>query len=131
MPSQKSNITEGLAWPADREQIERALVPLNRSMAGPSGYMPFSVILRGEAGVFLGGAIGSTFYGWAFVEMMTAAPQAAGKATDGRSWLRSETLRESVHASASGSIPTASRRLISIGSWVQRMRIHRRIPTWS
>lgn len=41
--------------------------------------MPFSLTLRDHGGRFVGGAIGSSFYGWAFIQMMSVAPKARGR----------------------------------------------------
>lgn len=79
MHRSRTIITEGEGSEADRREIERFLIAFNRSVAGPSGYAPFSLVLRDNHGRFLGGAAGSSFYGWTFVEMMAVAPEARGR----------------------------------------------------
>jgi GNAT superfamily N-acetyltransferase len=66
-----ARVTISTSPEADRAWILGRLVEYNESKAGPSGFMPYVVLLRQVPdGRALGGLAGVSFYDWFYVEFM-------------------------------------------------------------
>lgn len=66
---------------ADRAVVLDGLVDFNHAAAGLSGRdrLDLAVLLRGDAGATIGGAIGASFYGWMRLELLWLPEALRGK----------------------------------------------------